>query len=258
MRLNKLFNNMTKDREIQEHYTNLGVGPSNYTFKNRIDHFNGSNWDTYDQRYILNTDYYNKDSGPILFYSGNEGGVWNFYNNSGFITETLAKEMGAIVIFAEHRFYGESMPFGDKTFDPENLKYIAVEQVMWDYVMLLKELKTQYPELIDRATIVSGGSYGGMLAGWLRMKYPQHFQGALAASAPILWFENATDPNAYTKIVGDVIKEMGNQTCYDALSRGFFDMANMVHDKGKFAKLNQIWNPCVPLTTSGGVQAIID
>jgi len=50
--------------------------------------------------------------------------------------------MGAIVIFAEHRFYGESMPFGDKTFDPENLKYIAVEQVMWDYVMLLKELKT--------------------------------------------------------------------------------------------------------------------
>jgi len=45
---------------------------------------------------------------------------------------------------------------------------------MWDFVDLLNELKSNAsaPELNDRATILFGGSYGGMLASWMRMKYP--------------------------------------------------------------------------------------
>ena len=78
-------------------------------------------------RYLIDDKYYNKASGPILYYAGNEGGVWGFYNNSGFIVETLAKEFGALVVFAEHRFYGESMPFGNKTYDRENLRFLSVE-----------------------------------------------------------------------------------------------------------------------------------
>ena len=57
-----------------------------------------------------------------------------------------------------------------------------------DYVELIKHVKQQF-NAEDSAVIVFGGSYGGMLAAWLRIKYPATFQGALAASAPILQFK---------------------------------------------------------------------
>jgi len=46
---------------------------------------------------------------------------------------------------------------------------LTVEQAMADYVELIKMIK-QTEGLEDRAVIVGGGSYGGMLAAWLRMK----------------------------------------------------------------------------------------
>ena len=122
-------------------------------------------------RYILDTSNWNQTSGPILFYAGNEGGIWNFYNNSGFMTETLAKELQALVVFGEHRYYGESLPFGQDSYKNENLKYFSVEQVFQDYVALLDFVKDTY-DAQDRAVIAFGGSYGGMLAAWMRMKYP--------------------------------------------------------------------------------------
>ena len=45
---------------------------------------------------------------------------------------------------------------------------------MMDYVEFIKVFKNEN-NMTDRAVIVGGGSYGGMLAAWLRMKYPQWF-----------------------------------------------------------------------------------
>ena len=125
-------------------------------------------------RYLVDDTYYEPNNGPIIFYVGNEGDVWTFFDNSGFMTTTLAQTFGALVVFGEHRYFGESMPFGDQSFKRENLPYLTVEQAMFDYVDLIKFLKTDRG-MEDRAVIVGGGSYGGMLAAWLRMKYPQWF-----------------------------------------------------------------------------------
>jgi hypothetical protein len=94
-------------------------------------------------RYLVDRTYYNSSQGPILFYTGNEGGVWGFYNNSGFMTKTLAKRFGALVVFAEHRYYGESMPFGNQSFNVSsgNLRFLTIEQVMMDFVDLQAFLK---------------------------------------------------------------------------------------------------------------------
>ena len=94
-----------------------------------IDHFNneGNFSANFSLRYIMDTTYFDPVEGCILFYAGNEGEVWGFYNNSGFITKTLAEELKCLVLFGEHRYYGMSMPYGDNSYDRDNLKYFTVE-----------------------------------------------------------------------------------------------------------------------------------
>jgi len=143
---------------------------------------------TYQERYLISYDYWGGVGYPIFFYAGNEGDIFMFWNNTGFMF-TLAQEFGALVIFAEHRYYGLSLPFGDKSFDLPNLRFLTSEQAMADYANLIFNLKQSISGALDSKVIVFGGSYGGMLASWIRMRYPNIFHGALAASAPILQFQ---------------------------------------------------------------------
>jgi pimeloyl-ACP methyl ester carboxylesterase len=137
-------------------------------------------------RYLIDDTYYDPATGPILFYAGNEGDIYGFYNNSGFMTDTIANETKGLVVFGEHRYFGESYPFPPSSaFNTTNNVYLTVEQAMMDYVQLIGAIRTNFT-MQDRPCIVFGGSYGGMLAAWLRIKYPSVFQGALAASGPLL------------------------------------------------------------------------
>ena len=131
---------------------------------------------------------------PVLYYCGNEGAVELFYNNSGALF-SLASSLGARLLFAEHRYYGTSLPFGAESFTPASLSLLSVEQALADYAALLLGLPS---ELGCRSTrpstatgrrlcdvILFGGSYGGMLAAWHRVRYPQLSLGAVASGAPV-------------------------------------------------------------------------
>ena len=47
----------------------------------QVDHFGFVNSDTFKQRYLINTDNWH-NGGPILFYTGNEGDIAWFCNNT--------------------------------------------------------------------------------------------------------------------------------------------------------------------------------
>lgn len=84
---------------------------------------------------------------------------------------------------------------------------------MLDYVDVIDKLKNSYPDKTRRATIAAGGSYGGMLAAWMRMKFPDKFQGALASSAPLRWFKGQVNPSAYTQFTTNVFENTGGKSC---------------------------------------------
>lgn len=122
---------------------------------------------------------------------------------------------GIFVVFAEHRYYGESMPFGNKSFDtPEHSGYLTSEQALADYADLLQNKLN--PD--GRPVIAFGGSYGGMLAAWFRMKYPHIATGAIAASAPILQF--TADCNRFNTILTSVFRT-NNRNCSENIRQSW-------------------------------------
>lgn len=172
-----------------------------FNFSSKIDHFSYRNTDKFNMRYFISKCYY-KDGGPIFFYTGNEGDLEDFATNTGIMWD-LAPQFNATIIFAEHRFYGKSQPFGDKSYSSlANLGYLTAEQALGDYADFLIALKGGVPNnntlpyvySSDTPVIAFGGSYGGMLAAWMRMKYPHLISGAWASSAPLLYVTDGGIP----------------------------------------------------------------
>lgn len=62
---------------------------------------------------------------------------------------------------------------------------------MMDYLTLIQTIRQKY-NMAEAPAITFGGSYGGMLASWMRMKFPSYIQGAVVSGAPILYFKGST------------------------------------------------------------------
>lgn len=184
-------------------------------FEQRIDHFDwsaplGGAARTYKQRYFVNRQWW-KPGGPIFFYFGNEDNVELYVNHTGLMWEA-ARPAGAALVFAEHRYYGESVPFAPGT--PGCMAFLTTEQAMADFAYLLYAIRDEW-KAWGSAVVGFGGSYGGMLGAWFRLKYPNAIDGVLAASAPIWSFVGLAppyDPDTFYRIVSRDASAAGGAT----------------------------------------------
>ena len=153
-----------------------------------LDHFDFTEQRTFQQRVFVNDVFWQRGTGPILFYCGNEANVELYVNATGLMWER-ARELHALLVFAEHRYYGQTQPFGtESAANASVLRWLTMEQALADYADVIYSLKDKLNA--SAAPVVAvGGSYGGMLAAWLRMHYPAAVTGAIAASAPVLAFD---------------------------------------------------------------------
>lgn len=245
-----------------------------YTIDQPMDHFNnnGDTSSTWKQRILISTEHFNsknKDA-PIFFYSGNEGDIENFYQNSGFVTDTLAKEFGAAVVFAEHRFFGQSWPAGDfeSSNNPEVYKYLTIEQAQVDFVNIVNYLKSPgakdlnrkaYLALgIDKRPVIAvGGSYGGMQAAWLRMKFPQTFHGALASSAPIQFTPEIINPYDFDGAITQAYTNI-SANCSSFIRKNQVNLNASAKSGKSFKTISTAYNTCEPITTRAEVARLAE
>jgi len=200
-----------------------------------IDHFNylgqAGNNGMYKERYLVSEKSW-KGNGPILFYCGNEGSIVNFWNNTGFMF-ALAEELGALVVFAEHRYYGKSLPFGEDSFQPKNIGFLSIEQALADYAILIKHLQKEY-KAYNASVFAMGGSYGGLLAGYMRYKYPHLIHGAVASSAPFLTIAGKRPRNEFFHSVTETFRK-ADPSCPASVQEGFVDLEKL------FDRTESLW-----------------
>jgi lysosomal Pro-X carboxypeptidase len=164
-----------------------------------LDHFNFEDGRVFSQRVLYSTQYYQGPGSPVFFYCGNEGTIEVFAQNTGFMWEA-AEKASALIVFAEHRYFGETLPFGNLSLTSEHVGWLSVEQALADFARVIPLIKKDFGANLGDPVVAFGGSYGGMLAAWFRIKYPHVVDAALASSAPIFAGEGLWDPYGYNDI----------------------------------------------------------
>ncbi|EGZ26325.1 hypothetical protein PHYSODRAFT_327243 [Phytophthora sojae] len=254
----------TSDFVDQQPTLNVDVAPSNLLaqcdekfFTQTLDHFDVGA-PTYLQRYFV-CDRHFRPGGVMFFYVGNEADVELYLNHTGLMWEN-ADEFGAMLVFAEHRYFGKSVPFGRNV--TKHMRYLSTEQALADYAVLITRLKEEWQR--DIPVIGFGGSYGGMLGSWFRMKYPHIIDGVIAASAPILSYfgdEVAHDLRGYSQVTTfDASPAAGSaQNCVPNVRRAWPTMRAFGKTTSGRRKLKEALVLCedTPLDTDEAIDAVM-
>ncbi|KAJ0238799.1 Serine carboxypeptidase S28 family protein [Hirschfeldia incana] len=226
-----------------------------------LDHFTFTpeSYQTFQQRYVINAKHWagSKANAPILAFLGEEASIESdlyvgFFQDNG-------PRLKALLVYIEHRYYGKSVPFGSAEEALKNattLGYLNAAQALADYAAILVHVKEKYSAK-HSPIIVVGGSYGGMLAAWFRLKYPHIALGALASSAPLLYFEDTRPKFGYYHIITKVFKEK-SERCYKTIRKSWDEIDRVAAKSNGLLILSKKFKTCAPLSRSFDIKDFLD
>ena len=152
------------------------------TFQQNIDHFGQLPGQTFAQRYWIDSEYASQgDDAPVIYHICGEGdATQGYFLNDNAIA--WAQTLGAHLVYLEHRYYGQSLPFADLSSD--HLQYLTLGNVLEDLATFQKWVASTQGWKGKWVSV--GGSYSGTLSALYRQKHPELIAGALASSAPMI------------------------------------------------------------------------
>ena len=136
------------------------------------------------------------------------------------------------LFFITFRYYGLSTPFGQYSFSGQNLTYLSIEEALADYALVLSTVPSLFPalDLTDAAVVAVGGSYGGVLSAWFRLKYPWLVVGAISASAPILYLNDGTLDTTFFQVATHDYT-LFSPACTSAIQTGFTQFMTLFNNQ---------------------------
>ncbi|KAJ7454756.1 peptidase S28 [Mycena latifolia] len=169
--------------------TPAATAPTAYFFDQILDHSNPS-LGTFPQRYWFYDGYY-KQGGPIVLFNAGEedASLYTGYLHNGTIVGAIAYAVGGATIVMEHRYWGASIPFAN--YSTANMRYFTIENSVQDFAYFAKNVKLPFTNGTKTMAppqvpwIVTGGSYPGALAAYVKTTFPDLFYAAYATSAPV-------------------------------------------------------------------------
>eukprot|EP00882_Tetradesmus_deserticola_P008518 GHRQ01008981.1.p1 GENE.GHRQ01008981.1~~GHRQ01008981.1.p1 ORF type:complete len:479 (+),score=114.98 GHRQ01008981.1:999-2435(+) len=203
-------------------------------FDQALDHFDNTDQRSFQQTYWVCDDAWPQSAkmqgsqGNIIVFLGNESPLGT---PSQPIVFEQARQLHALVVEVEHRYYGHSQPFPD-SLQPDGMlnssdlyRWLKVEQVMEDTAAVLAAVRRELRVPAAVPAIVIGGSYGGMLATYHRVAKPGVFAAAIAASAPLSFMVGtqqwADTADRYHRIIAAaIIGNSGSPACADTIRLG--------------------------------------
>ncbi|XP_027084676.1 uncharacterized protein [Coffea arabica] len=224
-----------------------------YFYEQTLDHFNYNpkSYTKFNQSYVINSKFWGgaKSNSPIFAYLGAEAPLAGDIETIGFLPDN-APRFKALLVYIEHRFYGNSVPHGsmEKAMKNKAIRgYFNSAQALADYAEVLMHVKHKFSAK-NAPIIVVGGSYGGMLASWFRLKYPHIALGALASSAPVLYFDDITPQNGYDSIVTKDFKEE-SEHCYETIRKSWSEIDEVASKSNGLSILSKRFKTCAPLSS---------
>lgn len=204
-------------------------------FDQSQDHFDAHNLATFRQRYYINTEYW-QPGGPLFHVLGGESpiGPEQAKQSYPFATQVLAKKFSGMVLVTEHRYFGESLPFGPERSFTEGynggLGLLNVEQALRDFIAVASNVTASRCRGSACPVIALGGSYPGLLATMIRMRYPDQVFASLAASAPLGFLAGKADAHGWFRVVTEAAAALDPE-CPRATRRMFAALLSATDDE---------------------------
>ncbi|XP_061454036.1 thymus-specific serine protease [Rhineura floridana] len=235
-------------QEVYDHLQQLLQGPAPLmwnppiadTIRQPLDHFNREDPRTYNQRFWINEQFWQRPSGPIFLFIGGESSLSSLDVLSGHHVE-LAEMYGALLVALEHRFYGASInPDG---LQDHNLQFLSSQQALSDLATFNHFVTQKFSLTSNNTWICFGGSYPGSLSAWFRLKFPHLVFAAVASSAPV---KAQLDFTGYLMVVAASLSNPvvgGSKECLEAVAEAFAAVDNLVR-AGNLTELAKDFHSC--------------